>query len=60
MVFARLTKLLFVEGDDSRIVAEAVKKDRFAEGKILRSQVVDSYSTCSSVQVKVSECARQA
>lgn len=55
MIFARSTKLLVVEGDDSRIVVEAVKKDRFAEGEILRSQVRKSNATCSSVQVGVSE-----
>jgi hypothetical protein len=49
MISAMLTKVSVVEGDDSCFVAEAVKKRRLAKGEILRSQMVESTSTCSSV-----------
>ena len=48
MISAMLTKLSVVEGDGSCFVAEAVKKGRLVKDEILRSQMVEPNSTCSS------------
>jgi hypothetical protein len=43
-----LVRLLVIEGDYSRFVGSAVRKDRQADEVTLKSQIRESIFTCSS------------